>query len=268
MMCSMNSVKYTKYLSAIGVPYSLTEEIDSNILPEFALCLASPLFYSDAKACSLTFTLLKNNYDLFNDFELSEHISSMTDKLAIALLGGILDKANRNYFSASIRNCIKLSRGADTSRIKKNMHILADHGRLPYDESIQSLFGININEIAEVDRKKTVPRSALLMRNIHFASRKHIEQKPGHNLFEPKNSVEQVKIDLCKKFISISEKCRLKQKEIAVLIHASPAQMNEIINFRLDRFTIDFLIKKTQMLIMNLKNKTDVSVTIRLSARE
>jgi predicted XRE-type DNA-binding protein len=261
----MDSAKYTRYLSAIGVPYSSTEEIDSNILPEFALCLASPLLYSDAKACSLTFTLLKNNFDLFDDHKLSEQISDINDKLAIAMLGGILDKANKNYFSVSIRNCIKLSRGADITSIKKSMHILADHGRLPYDESLQSLFGIKINEIAEADRKKTIPRSALLKRNIHFGLRKSFEQKSVRNLSKPTNLVEQVKVDLCHKFISLSEKHSLKQKEIAILIHASPAQMNEIVNFRLDRFTIDFLIKKTQILITSLKNDSEVSVVINLS---
>jgi len=258
----MSSAKYTKYLSSIGIPYSSTKEIDSNILPELALCLASPLFYSDAKACSLAFTLLKNNFDLFDDVKLSEQICNVNDKLALAILGGILDKAHRIHFSGSIRNCIKLSRGADTSLIKKSMHILADHGRLPYDESVQSLFGIKINEIKEADRKKTIPRSVLLTRNIHFVSRKHIEQKPIAN------SVEQIKADLCSKIISIAKKYKLKQKEVAVLIDASPAQMNEIINFRLDRFTIDFLIKKTQILITSLNNKflaEEVEISIQIN---
>ncbi len=244
----MGNLSYTKYLSTLGVPYSSNEENDSNILPEQALCLASPLFYSDAKACSLTFTLLKNNFDLFDDSKLSEQILNMNDKLAIAMLGGILDKANRVHFLWSIRNCIKLSRGANISLIKKTMHILADHGRLSYDESMQSLFGININEIVEVDRKKTIPRSAILTRNVYFSARGSVEQKPVHNLFEPENSVEQIKIDLCSEFISIAENHKLKQIEVAGLIHASPAQINEIMNFRLDRFTIDFLIEKTQML--------------------
>lgn len=259
----MVNVNYTKYLSAIGVPYSSSEEIDSNILPEQALCLASPLFYSDAKACSLTFTLLKNNYDLFDDSKLSDQISNVTDKLALAMLGGILDKANKIHFALSIRNCIKLSHGADAHLIKKSMHLLADHGRLPYDESMQSLFGIQINEIAEADRKKTIPRSAILLRNIHFASREQSKDT---------NTVQQVKIDLCSELFSIAERHKLKQKEVAVLIKASPAQVNEIMNFRLERFTIDFLIEKTQLLVTNLKNNhiaienINVPVTINPSA--
>lgn len=262
----MSNENYTKYLFAIGVPYSVKGEIDPNILPEKAVCLAAPLFYLDAKACSLVFTLLKNNFDLFNDLELSHQISNMTDKLAIAFLGGILDKANKDYFLLSIRNCIKLSHGADSGLIKKTMHLLADHDRLPYDESLQSLFGIKINEITEVDRKKTTPRSALLLRNTHFASR---VQK---NIFKPKNSVEMTKTMLCDQFISIAEKHQLKQKEVAVLIKATNAQVNEIMNYRVDRFTVDFLIDKTQLLVTNLKNnqiayeKIDVPLIIKPEA--
>ena len=263
----MGDVNYAKYLSAIGIPYSSSEKIDSSILPEQALCFAAPLFYSDAKACSLAYTLLKNNFDLFDDSKLNEQISHMKDKLAIAMLGGILDKANRTHFSLSIRNCIKLARGADISPMGKTMHLLADHSRLSYDESLQSLFGIKINEIAEADRKKTIPRSAILTRNIYFSSRGRTEQKTIRNLFEPANSVEQVKIDLCSEFISIAEKHKLKQKEVAELMNASPAQANEIMNFRLDRFTIDFLIEKTQALVTNLKNNfiADEQVDVPLS---
>ncbi len=60
---------------------------------------------------------------------------------------------------------------------------------------------------------------------------------------------------------------KLLQKNVALLTASSPAQINEIMNLRLERFTIDFLIEKIELLIAKLKKqsieeKVDVSVTI------
>ncbi len=271
----MGKIKHVRYLAAIGVAYSISGDLNNSLLPEKALCIASPIFYSDAKACSLVFTLLKNNYDLFNDSMLREQISYMTNKLAIAMLGGILHKANKAHFSLSIKKCLKLAKGADKSLIKKSMHILADHNRLPFDETLNNLFGIKVNEITEVDRKKTFPRTTIIKTNLHFAARDvkltanvfYIGRKSDYNLFEPKTAVQYVKANLCERLISIAKKHRLLQKDVAKLTGSSPAQINEIMNLRLKRFTIDFLIEKTELLVANLKKQSieervEVRVTI------
>lgn len=256
----MAEENYTRYLTAIGIPYSVAGKIDTKILPEKALCLASPIFYTDAKACSLVYTLLKNNFDLFDDGQLSQQITYMKDKLAMAILGGILYKANKEYFLLSINKCIKLSKGAKTNLIKKSMRLLADHGKLQYDDILQQIFGIKINAITEVDPKKTIPRSAILSRSHYFSLR---EQNKAS-----KTSVDKVKVDLCGQLILLADKHRLKQKEVALLTKSTPAQINEIINYRIERFTVDFLIEKIEHLITYLKNnsntveKIEIPVTI------
>lgn len=272
----MAETNYIKYLVAIGVPYSVSGKIDTNILPEKALCLASPIFYSDAKACSLVYTLLKNNFDLFDDALLSQQISYMKDKLSIAMLGGILYKASKNYFTQSINKCLTLSKGASTNSIKKSMRLLADHGRLQYDDVLQRLFGIKINEISAVDPKKTILRPAIFSKNHHFALREQNKlskavpffDERDRNLYIPKTSVEKVKRDLCDQLILLAKKYSLKQKEMAVLTKSTPAQINEIINYRIERFTVDFLISKIEYLVTYLKTyssteeKIEIPVTI------
>lgn len=157
-------------LSSIGVPYSLSEDLLTDILPELALCLASPAFYKDAKSCNLTYALLKANYDLFYDDLLCENIKNMNDKLAIAFLGGILAKANRNHFASSIELCKTKSKGADVSKIEAPLRMLAEMKAMNFDQTMID-FGIHVNEIKDPNTKKTTPRESLSLRNSHFKKR-------------------------------------------------------------------------------------------------
>lgn len=166
----MNNLKPHQYLVSIGIAYSV-DKTDPNIFPEEALCLASEILYKDSKACSLVYTLLKNNFDLFDDQILNEQILVMKDKLAIAMLGGLLYKSNKDYFEVSIKSCKQKSKEADLTKIKKSLHILADHGQMRYDFVFLKEFKIKINEVLEVDEKKTFPRKSLILRNNHFALR-------------------------------------------------------------------------------------------------
>jgi|GEM_PF-6121757 len=246
----MDNKKYTLLLASIGVPYSLTGKIDSNILPEKALCLASPIFHEDAKACALVYTLLKYNFDLFDDLILSKEISKTTDHLAVALLGGILHKSNKNYFKKSIEVSVSIAKNVSTMSIKKTMSLLADFGRVPYDATMKSLFKIKINKIEEVESKKILPRATIVQRNAYFSKRSKAEIRVIRSSGNP---LDQLKNDLCDQIIEIANKYELKQKEVAVLMSATPAQVNEIMKRRMERFTVDLLIEKIYLLVNALK---------------
>jgi len=248
----MENKKHTLLLAAIGVPYSITGKIDPNILPEKALCMASPLFYEDAKACSLVYTLLKNNFDLFDDSILSGQISQMKDILAAAILGGILHKTNKQHFKNSIKASQNLTYRAKSLSVKKPMRILADFGKVPFDNSLESLFGIKMNNIEAVDPKKTLPRETIISRNTHLMAR---DQGIIHlRIIEPTDAVEYVKMALCDQIILIAKKHDLKQIEIASLAHVTRPQISEVMNRKVERFTVDFLIEKAQLLINGLKS--------------
>jgi predicted XRE-type DNA-binding protein len=248
----MKNKKYSLLLASIGVSYSVTGKIDSSALPEESLCLASPLFHEDAKSCALVYTLLKNNFDLFDDLLLSKQITKMTDYLAAALLGGILHKANKHYFQRSIGASKNLTENVGPMSVKKTMSLLADFGKLPYDVSMQSLFKIKMNEIEAVDPKKILPRETIVSRNVYFA------QRAGES------SLDQFKRALCNQIIEIASKHELKQKEVGILMNASPAQINEIMKYRMDRFTIDFLIEKIQLLVNGLKSHNIAVETVKV----
>lgn len=241
----MDNKKYALLLASIGVPYSVNGKIDSSILPEKALCLASPIFHEDAKACSLVYTLIKYNFDLFDDLILSTEVSKMKDPLAVALLGGILHKANKIYFKKSIGVSLGVTKNVGPLSVKKTMSLLADFGRVPYDSTLKSLFKIRINEIEAVEPKKVLPRSTIVERNFYFSQRIEANGNP----------LEQLKNDLCNQILKIATKHELKQKEVAVLMNATPAQVNEIMKRRMKRFTVDFLIEKIYSLVNALKAK-------------
>ncbi|MBY0553869.1 helix-turn-helix domain-containing protein [bacterium] len=253
----MDNKKYSLLLASIGVPYSISGKIDKNILPEQALCLASPLFHEDAKACALVYTLLKYNFDLFDDVILSKEIPKNEDLLAIALLGGILHKANKNYFKKSISVILSFTKDLGPISVKKTMSLLADFGRIPYDATMQSLFNIKINEIEAVEPKKILPRATIIQRNTYFSQR----------VINSYNPLEQFKNDLCDQIIAIAARHELKQKEVAVLMGATPAQVNEVMKRRMDRFTVDFLIEKTSVLVRNLKVNNNFNESIMVPVR-
>ena len=246
-------------LSSIGVPYSITGKIDSNILPEKALCLASPIFYEDAKACSLVYSLLRLNFDLFDDQLLSQEIAKTKDLLAVALLGGILYKSNQHYFKKSINVCLSATKNVNSIPLKKTMSLLADFGRVPYDDAMKSLFNIKINKIEQVESKKILPRATLVRRNSYFI------QRVANS--KTNNPLEQLKNDLCDQIVEIANRHGLKQKEVAVLMGATPAQVNEVMKRRMDRFTVDFLIEKIFLLVNSLKENNNLIENVMIPVR-
>lgn len=167
----MDKSFYTKKLVSIGIPFSLSGEVDTDILPERALCEAAPIFYSSFKACSLTMTMLMANYSLFIDDVLASEILKIRDPLASAMLGGLLFKANPAHFIKSIESCRRMSSGFNIDLLDRSMHFLADAGRFPYDKDFESLFGIKICEVDVCDPKKTTPKEHMPYKNSHFLKR-------------------------------------------------------------------------------------------------
>lgn len=52
-----------------------------------------------------------------------------------------------------------------------------------------------------------------------------------------------VKLGLCKHFVQFSISKRMKSKEVAKLVDVPPSRMSEIINYKIDKFTVDQLLK-------------------------
>lgn len=263
----MENKKHALLLASIGVSYSVSGKIDSNILPEKALCLAMPILHEDAKSCALVYTLLKYNFDLFDDLILSKEIAKVKDYLAVALLGGILYKANKNYFKKSIDISLNITKNISPMSVKKTMSLLADFGRVPYDATMKSLFKIKVNEIEEAELKKILPRATIIKRNAYFSKRVKADLcVVGLN----DNPVDQLKNNLCDQIVQIAKKYELKQKEVATLMGATPAQVNEIMKRRMGRFTVDFLIEKIYLLVGSLNAKNchvdEVTIPIRISS--
>ena len=270
----MENKKYTLLLSAIGVPYSVSGKIDNNVLPEKALCTASPLFHEDAKACSLVYSLLKNNYDLFVDAILTTELKKQKDTLAIAILGGILYKSSKNHFKKSVDMCVELTTGKKILEVKKPLRLLADFGQASYDLDLLSLYGLKMNAIEAVDIKKTLPRETIISRNSYFSARSsgsYINKtsiKSAFNSYDVDITVT-IKNSLCDKLIDIIKRNELKQFEVATLINATPAQVSEIMTKKMNRVSVDFLVQKSQLLVDGLKsnNIADEKVDIDLSIR-
>ncbi|OFZ28955.1 MAG: hypothetical protein A2622_12715 [Bdellovibrionales bacterium RIFCSPHIGHO2_01_FULL_40_29] len=85
------------------------------------------------------------------------------------------------------------------------------------------------------------------------------------------DSAVSLKTILCDKLIEIVGRHDLKQVEVANLIEASPAQVCEIMNKKFERISIDFIFRKTQLLVDGLKKnhianeEVEVDLTIRPS---
>lgn len=84
---------------------------------------------------------------------------------------------------------------------------------------------------------------------------------PSRALYQPKSATEKIKKDLCARFIRMHEEYSLKQSDIAFLTESTKAQISEIMNYRIERFTIDFLVEKLDLLVTRLKeNAIDVQI--------
>lgn len=60
----------------------------------------------------------------------------------------------------------------------------------------------------------------------------------------PKNAsyVEKIKYDLCKKIIAFIRIKRITQIELAGRLGLDPARISEIVNYKIDKFTVDTLL--------------------------
>ena len=61
-------------------------------------------------------------------------------------------------------------------------------------------------------------------------------------LHEPETRVEAIKMRLCRQFVILNADYEIRQTDLAAMAKVSKYQMNEIIKYRIERFTIDFLI--------------------------
>jgi predicted XRE-type DNA-binding protein len=60
----------------------------------------------------------------------------------------------------------------------------------------------------------------------------------------PKNAtyVERIKYDLCKRIIAFIRVNRITQAELAGRLGLDPARVSEIVNYKIDKFTVDTLL--------------------------
>ena len=66
----------------------------------------------------------------------------------------------------------------------------------------------------------------------------------------PKNAtyIEQIKFDLCKRIISYVRVEQITQTELSLKLGIDPARASEIVNYKIDKFTIDTLISYNRIL--------------------
>ena len=61
-------------------------------------------------------------------------------------------------------------------------------------------------------------------------------------LYEPKDSKEKMKMNLCEAIIVFKKSEGLTQKNLASLSRLTEPQISEVMNYRIEKFTIDFLL--------------------------
>ncbi|MBK8201313.1 MAG: XRE family transcriptional regulator [Bdellovibrionales bacterium] len=65
----------------------------------------------------------------------------------------------------------------------------------------------------------------------------HITDKSGLS------AQDRVKLDLCKHFVQFSISKKMKSKEVAELVGIPRSRMSEVVNYKIDKFTVDQLLK-------------------------
>ncbi len=94
-----------------------------------------------------------------------------------------------------------------------------------------------------------------------FPDRKEIDRaikrlkdsEPTHILPDNASKADQLKYDLCRRFVIHLRKYNMSQLELAKELEIDPARMNEIVKYRVDRFTADKLIEYAERLNPRLK---------------
>ena len=73
----------------------------------------------------------------------------------------------------------------------------------------------------------------------------------------PKNAsyVDQIKYDLCKRIIVFVRVNRVTQTELAKQLDIDPARVSEIVNYKIEKFTIDTLLTYNRHLQPELEIK-------------
>jgi predicted XRE-type DNA-binding protein len=64
---------------------------------------------------------------------------------------------------------------------------------------------------------------------------------------------DRLKFNLCKQFVHYLRTHGISQRELAQKLRIDPARMNEIVKYRIDRFTVDRLLGYTERLNPRLR---------------
>ncbi len=72
--------------------------------------------------------------------------------------------------------------------------------------------------------------------------------QPSHTLLSNANSADRIKYKICEKFVVYILDNKIDQTELAKQLQIEPTQINEIIKYRIDLFTIDKLIEFAERL--------------------
>lgn len=70
----------------------------------------------------------------------------------------------------------------------------------------------------------------------------------SHTLSSNANSADRIKYKICEKFVAYILNNKIDQIELAKQLQIDPAQINEIIKYRIDLFTVDKLIEFAERL--------------------
>lgn len=90
--------------------------------------------------------------------------------------------------------------------------------------------------------------------------RKLLGIKSSRALYNPKTSLEKIKMDLCEKFIEIMDNHSLNLDDLEFLAEMKKLEASNINNYRIETMTADYLVEKLELFIDNLKkNHIDVN---------
>jgi len=92
-------------------------------------------------------------------------------------------------------------------------------------------------------------------RDLDFVTDFKKKVKNGEELFskatyQPKNAIESVKMNICRKFVDFrnADIVNRKVKTLAYMVGVTAPQMSAILGYRIEQFTIDFLVGKLERL--------------------
>ena len=79
---------------------------------------------------------------------------------------------------------------------------------------------------------------------------------PSKRFYQPKNTVEQIKMELCETINYLYEQAQLTNKDLAFLCKSSEEESSQMLNYRIELFSIDFLVEKIESLLTSFKNNS------------